>query len=204
MPTMSEMFTLFPFVNANPDLKPEKGMQYTLGYQRDLAKNTSLDLSLYYYDINDLIIYRGDEYINREYAEHYGAELRVNSTYFDTHHLRASYAYANTEDSEGEPFELIPLHQFTLEDTLRMSENWSAYLGYQYIGTRYSSNSATYSDKLMKLRHYHLLDTQIEYKISDSVECRTGIKNILDESYEWRYGYPAEGRSYYLSLEWKL
>ena len=204
MPTMSEMFTFFPWVNANPDLKPEKSMQYTLGYQHDLAKNTSIDLSLYYYDIDDLIIYRDNGYINREEAEHYGAEIRVNSTYFNKHHLRVSYAYAHTQDNEGDSIELIPLHQFKLEDTLRLSEKWNAYLGYQYIGSRYSPNSATYSDEQIKLDTYHLLDTQIAYKVSDSTQCRAGIKNILDESYEWRYGYPAQGRSYYLSLEWNL
>jgi len=204
MPTMSEMFTFFPWDNANPDLKPEKSMQYTLGYQYELATKTFLDLSLYYYDVDDLIIYRNNGYINLEDAEHYGAEIRINSTYFAKHHLRASYAYAHTEDNEGESLELIPLHQFKLEDTLRISEKWSAYLSYQYIGSRYSPNSATYSDEQIKLDTYHLLDTQIIYKVSDSTQCRAGIKNILDESYEWRYGYPAEGRSYYLSLELNL
>ena len=204
MPTMSEMFTFFPWVKSNPDLKPEKSMQYTLGYQHDLMKHTSIGLSFYYYNIEDLIIYRDSAYINHEEAKHYGAEFHLNSTYFAKHHLRASYAYAHTEDNEGEPFELIPLHQFKLEDTLHMNEKWNAYLGYQYIGSRYSPNSATYSDEQIKLDNYHLLDTQIAYKVSGSTQCSTGIKNILDESYEWKYGYPAQGRSYYFSLEWKL
>lgn len=204
MPAMSEMFTFFPGDIANPDLDPEKSMQYTLGYQSDLAEKTLLNVSLYYYDINDLIIYRDNTYINREEAENYGAEVRLDSTYFDKHHLRASYAYAHTEDSEGESLEFIPLHQFKFEDTLHIAQNWKAYLGYQYIGSRYSPNSATYSDEQLKLSTYHLADTQVAYQVSDSTECRVGIKNLLDESYEWRYGYPAEGRSYYLSLEWKL
>lgn len=204
MPAMSEMFTFFPWVNANPGLDPETSMQYTLGHQRDLAENTFLDLSLYYYDIKDLIIYRNDTYINRNEAENYGAEVRLNSTYFDKHHLRASYAYTHTKDSEGEALEFIPLHQLKLEDTLTINAKWKAYLGYQYIGSRYSQNSATYTSEEMKLSKYHLLDTQISYKVSDYIHGRAGIKNILDEGYEWRYGYPAEGRSYYLSLEWKL
>jgi outer membrane cobalamin receptor len=77
-------------------------------------------------------------------------------------------------------------------------------VGYQYTGYRYSPNSATYSDEQIKLEAYHLVDTQLAYKISSSTDCRVGIKNILDETYEWKYGYPAEGRSYYVSLEWKL
>jgi outer membrane receptor protein involved in Fe transport len=204
MPSMSEMYTFFPWENANPDLKPEKSMQYTLGYQHDLAEKTLIDLSLYYYDIDDLIIYRDRGYINLENAEHYGAEVRVNSTYFDKHYVRFSYAYTHARDNEGETLEFIPLHQSKIEDTFSISEKWKAFLGYQYIGSRYSPNSATYSNEQLKLDTYHLVDTQIAYQVSNSTQCSAGIKNMLDESYEWRYGYPAEGRSYYLSLEWKL
>lgn len=205
IPAMSEMFTFFPeYMNLpNPDLKPEKSMQYTVGYERDLQKNTLFYLSLYYYDIRDLIIHRDMTYINRESAENYGAEIRIESTDFDRHDLRASYAYTHTEDSEGEALAFIPLHQFKIEDTLTLNADWKAYLGYQYVGSRYTQNSATYSAEEMKLSTYHLLDTQISYKASNTIVCRAGIKNILDEAYEWRYGYPAQGRSYYLSFEWK-
>jgi iron complex outermembrane receptor protein len=204
IPAMFEMFTFFPWDAPNPDLKPEKSMQYTFGYDCDLTEKTLLDLSLYYYDINDLIIYRQNTYINREEAKNYGAEVRLASTHFNRHYLRTSYAYTHTHDSEGEALEFIPLHKLKIEDTLSIAQNWDAYLGYQYIGKRYSSNSATYSDEQMKLSACHLVDTQIAYKVSNSTHCRAGIKNIFDEAYEWRYGYPAEGRSYYLSLEWEM
>lgn len=204
MPTLSEMFTFFPWRNANPDLKPETSLQYTAGYQYALEEKTSIDFSIYYYDVSDLIIYRNDGYINREEAEHTGAEIRLNSHYFDAHHVRFSYAYAYTRDSEGEALEYIPLHQVKIEDTFSMTPMLKAYLGYQYVGSRSSPNSATYSDEQFNLATYHLLDTQMVYAVSSSFNARAGIKNILDQAYEWRYGYPAEGRSYYISLEWKL
>ena len=204
MPTLSEMFTFFPWRSANPGLKPETSMQYTAGYQYALEEKTFIDLSLYYYDVNDLIIYRDNGYINREEAEHYGGEIRLNTKYFDKNSVRFSYAYTYTRDSEGEALEYIPLHQFKIEDTLNLTAKMTAYLGYQYIGSRQSPNSATYSDELMKLEGYHLVDTQVSYKISNSIHCRIGIKNILDEAYEWEYGYPTQGRSYYGTLEWKL
>ena len=204
MPTLSEMFTFFPWTNANPDLKPEKSIQYTAGYRREIEEKMFIDLSVYYYDISDLIIYRDNGYINREEAKHYGAEIRLNTTYFDKNRVRFSYAYIYTRDSEGEALEYIPLHQFKVEDTISITENLKAYLGYQYIGSRVSPNSATYSDELKKLSGYHLLDTQVSYKISNSINARVGIKNLLDEAYEWEYGYPTQGRSYYGTLEWKI
>ena len=204
MPTMSEMFTFFPWRNANPDLKPETSMQYSAGYQHELDEKTTIDLSLYYYDVSDLIIYRDSGYINREEAEHYGAEIRLNSTYFNHNNVRFSYAYTHTKDSEGEALKYIPLHQIKIEDTITITDKAKAYISYQYTGYRYSPNSATYSDEQIKLDAYHLVDTQFAYEFSSSIQCRVGIKNILDEAYEWRYGYPSEGRSYYFNLSWEL
>jgi outer membrane cobalamin receptor len=204
MPTLSEMFTFFQWENENPAHKPEKSMQYTMGYQQTLEEKTFMSLSVYYYDVKDLILYRDNGYINRENAKHYGTEIRLNSSYFDKNALRFSYAYTHTRDSEREDLELIPLHQVKIEDTLRLSAKLNAYLGYQYIGSRYSANSATYSDEQIKLSGYHLLDAQLAYTFSPEIEGRAGIKNMLDEAYEWEYGYPTRGRSYYVSLAWKL
>lgn len=204
MPNMSEMFTFFPWNNANPDLKPEKSLQYTAGYSRKMSEKMSIDLSLYYYDMSDLILQRNNTYINREEAKHYGAEIRLNSTYFDHNNVRFSYAYNHTRDSEGKALDHIPLHQLKLEDSVNITKHLSAYLSYQYIGSRQSPNSATYSDDLHTLSNYHLVDAQFAYKISSSTDARLGIKNILDDYYEWEYGYPSYGRTYYINLEWKL
>lgn len=204
MPIMSEMFTFFPWDVASPDLKPEKSMQYTTGYKYMIDKKSTIDMSIYYYDISDLIIYRDSSFINRESAKHYGSELRFNSESLDNHNISFSYAYSKARDSENEALELIPKHQLKIEDSLHIYKSFNAYISYQFLSSRYSSNSATYTDEQMKLDAYHLLELQLAYKISKSIDTRLGVKNILDENYEWRYGYPREGRSYYVSLEWKL
>ena len=204
MPTMEEMFTLFPWTTAAPELKPEQSLQTALGYQQLVAEETLLDLSLYYYDIKDLIVDNGTGYSNRESAKHYGAEIRTESTYFSRQLWRISYAYAHAVDSEDERLELIPEHQVKIEDTVSIAKEWEAYMGYRYLGTRYSSNSATYTSEQKKLSDYHLVDVQVNYKPTKEITARAGIKNLLDEAYEWQYGYPAEGRSYYLSMELRI
>ncbi len=204
MPSMSEMFTFFPWDTPNPGLKPEKSMQYTTGYKYLIQEKSNIDLSLYYYAIDDLIIYRSNTFINRNDAKNYGTELRFNTKYFKHNYIRLSYAYARAEDSKGEDLELIAKNKVILEDTIELSKNINLYLNYTYLGSRSSSNSATYTDEQKKLDDYNILDTQLSYAVSDSINCRAGIKNLLDEDYEWEYGFPAEGRSFYLSLEWKI
>jgi outer membrane cobalamin receptor len=201
MPTMEEMFTFFPWTVATPELKPERSVQTAMGYQQMVGEESLVELSIYYYDIKDLIVDSGTGYSNREAAEHYGAEVRTESSYFSRQLIRFSYAYAHAVDSEGEWLELVPQHQVKVEDTVMISSEWEAYASYRYLGSRYSSNSATYSDEKLKLSAYHLVDMQVNYKPTKHVTGRVGIKNLLDEAYEWRYGYPAEGRSFYVSLE---
>jgi len=118
--------------------------------------------------------------------------------------LRVSEAYAHTQDSENQALELIPEHRLKLEDTVSIAKGWNGYLSYKYTGSRYSDNTATYTDEQNKPDDYHLLDAQIMHEVSEKTSLRIGIKNIFDEAYEWKYGYPAEGRSYYASLAWKL
>jgi iron complex outermembrane receptor protein len=208
MPAMVEMFTFFPWVTSNPNLNPEKSLQYTLGYQHDFEETTLLDLSLYYYDITDLIIKEALEnqhhYINRKSAIHYGAELRVHSHAFRDHKIQFSYAYTHTKDSEGNPLEYIPRHQLIFEDTITITPQLEAFLSYRYTGSRHSSNSAHYENTLYKLSPYQTVDMQLSYALGKDIHLRIGTNNLLDENYQWRYGYPAKGREYYFSVEWKL
>lgn len=204
MPSMGEMFAFFPWEVANATLKPEKSMQYTTGYKQMLEEKTSVEVALYYYDIDDLIVYRNMGYINLDKAEQYGVDLRMESKILNNHYLRFSYAFSHAQDSENNPLELIPEHRVKLEDTIAVSKVWDAYLSYQYVGSRYSPNTATYTDEQEKLDAYHLFDLQAIYTAIDKTTLRFGIKNIFDEAYEWKYGYPTEGRSCYVSLEWKF
>ena len=206
MPTMNEMFTFFPWTTANPGLKPEQSLQGSMGYQQLISEESLVDLSLYYYDIEDLIVYQSsnDSYINRESAINYGAEIRTESSYLQRQLWRFSYAYTYTKDSAGKQLELVPQHQVKIEDTIALAKEWEGYVEYRYLGSRYSSNSATYSDEQKKLSSYHLVDLQLNYTPLEQFTGRVGIKNLLDDAYEWRYGFPAEGRSFYASLEWEL
>jgi len=204
MPSMNQMFTFFPWEVANPDLKPERSIQYAAGYQYMLDETSLIDMSMYYYDISDLIIYRNNGYINHEEAENYGVEIRLESERYKDHLLQLSYAYTHARDSEDEFLELIPEHRLKLDDTITINHKWEGHIGYQYIGSRYSQNTATYTDEWKNLNGYHLVDTQLSYNGIKQTTFRAGIKNVLDEAYESKYGYPTEGRSFYLSVEWEL
>ena len=209
MPTMEEMFTFFPWSIANPSLTPEESMQYTLGTKYQFNTQAELLFDVYYYDIKNIIVLEDlgntkSHYVNRESAMHYGGEVRLKVPAVYKQKLSFSYAYAHAQDALGEALEFIPEHNLRLEDRVKFTRDMSAFFTYTFVGSRYSLNSATYTSEKEKLDSYNLLDAQFIYNIHRSTKLRAGVKNILDENYEYNYGYPAEGRSFYMSLELTL
>lgn len=204
--TLEQMSAFFPWVTMNSEIEPEKSMQYSVGFNEIFAKKSSFDLSLYYYDIADLILYQNStgQYINQDKAEHYGAEVRLKSQYFKKHTFALSYAYAHARDNDDNPFELIPEHRLRVEDTLALTSKLKWYGGFEHCSSRTSLNSASYSDAKLDLDPYSLVHTQLHYKISNATDLRVGIKNLFDTDYEWKYGYPSQGREFYINLEYKL
>jgi len=202
MPAMAEMFVFFGPTNQN--LKPERSWQYSAGYKYDISKKTAINFDIYYYDIEDLIVDQGSGFINQGDAKHYGAELRVNTKEFDKNYIRVSYTYAHTQDDNDDDLILVPNHKLIAQDTITITDKINAFLSYTYVSSQYSYNFPSYANTLNKIDDYSLFDAQLSYTFKKELSARLGVKNITDENYEWQYGFPAEGRSFYLSLEWKL
>jgi len=86
---------------GNPNLKPEKTVQYEVGLQQELADGLGLELSVFYKDIRDLLgleiltlsnattFYR---YINKEYGNAMGVTVAFNQNSFQGK-LNASVDY---------------------------------------------------------------------------------------------------------------
>ncbi len=72
---------------GNPNLRPEKTIQYEIGLQQELIKGTSMELTVFYKDMRDLLgieiltlsnatsFYR---YVNKEYGNSAGITLALN------------------------------------------------------------------------------------------------------------------------------
>ncbi len=198
-PSMDEMFTFFPWNTPNPQLKPEQSQNIELGYTQSLGEKTLLSLSGYRYEIKDMILYDNNQFINRESAKHFGFDTKISTDLLDHNHLNLSYGYAHTQDSAGERLVLIPEHKFTLQDNIDLLSGLQGSVVYQFVGER----DSRYVDKIYHLSNYQTVDTYLSYK-HKSMSYRFGIKNIFDTEYEWNYGYPAQGRSLFASLQWEM
>lgn len=99
---------------GNPELKAQKTVKYELGLQQVLFPNISLDASVYYSDIRNLLgievleTYEGflfGRYINRDYGNVKGLILTLEKRYSDLFSAKIDYTYQVARGNASDPLQ---------------------------------------------------------------------------------------------------
>ena len=180
-PTIGELFYLPP---RNPDLKPERLMNYEIAVSQDLLnKNLNLGLNLYYINGNNSIqtvfADSAPRFMNTGKIENYGleflAQYRVNQHF----NLSANYAWLNMEHK------VIASPKHKLYAGLHYTrQKWSASSGVQYVSGLYCNP---------KTESFVLWNLQASYRITKMLEIFAKGENLLNQKYEINAGFPMPG-----------
>ncbi len=99
-------------VMGNPNLQPERTVKYELGLQQALASDLSLDFTVYYQDIRNLLgmeiisTHHGANYaryINRDYANVRGFIVTLDKRLSDFFSVKLDYTYQLAEGDASDP-----------------------------------------------------------------------------------------------------
>jgi iron complex outermembrane receptor protein len=195
--------TLLPEGDVNPDIRPEKGMQYEIGTRLSVAdKKIDIDAALYWIELKDLLvtkritedIFTG---INAGRSRHQGFELLLQSKVFGFGEfpgsLMAYISYTgslnrfidftdgdNTHDGNILPG--IPRHSVSLQfrwEALEFVELSShiQYTGDQYLNDNNSLDYPGYFVSNIKMSARFLRTKKVPVKLY------AGINNLTDTSY---------------------
>ncbi len=97
---------------GNPDLKAQQTVKYELGLQQALASDMSLDFTLYYSDIRNLLgmeiinTYQGVNYarfVNRDYGNVRGFIVTLDKRFSDFFSAKLDYTYQIAEGDASDP-----------------------------------------------------------------------------------------------------
>ncbi len=97
---------------GNPELKAQKTVKYELGVQQVIFPNISLDASIYYSDISNLLgteivsTYEGDlygRYFNRDYGNVRGLVITLDKRYSDMFSAKVDYTYQIAQGNTSDP-----------------------------------------------------------------------------------------------------
>ncbi|MDX1388961.1 MAG: TonB-dependent receptor, partial [Acidobacteriota bacterium] len=186
-PTLSDRYfagvTGRGFIEGNPDLEPETSLQLDLSAQRTTAL-TQLGLYVYHYTIDDLIErFRTSpttfELRNRGEASFWGFEAEGDVSFGKTFSGRAALNWARGEVADDGSFpDNVPAPSIRFSVHHRPTESWWWRAGYAY----------TFKDDRpgpteQNTPAFGILSASGGYVVSDHLEIRVILKNLLDETY---------------------
>jgi len=219
----------FPTINdrywkpgGNPDLNPENGWNYELGYdyKNKFGKiDIEFGLGTFYSLVNQWILWQPSvnnpfiwEAQNIWKVNNKGVEvnLKTGINFSETNNLifRINYTYASTTVAEtkkndsgvvGKQLILTPKHQIIIPIELYLKD-FNASVIYRFVSKRYT-------DRLNKnaLDPYNLIDLVMGYQFKKPrFHTNFRIDNVLSTIYETIPGQPLPGITFNLELTWKI
>jgi vitamin B12 transporter len=210
-PTLDELFGQF---GANPDLDPQKSLYANIGAEVYLM-DQALKLSGQYFnrEIDDLIIYASNGFINRDRQNDQGVELSADWFVSNSLTVGGWYNYLDGEittmGSNGDVTEdnLIrrPTHSVGFRAGVQPLEGLSIRLNGEYSGERsdiFFNPANNFLAEDVTLDPYLLVNLYAEYSFLDrQVTAFADIKNLLDSDFTEVYGYNSMGTSLQAGLK---
>lgn len=174
---------LYLYRMANPDLQPEKMMNYELSAAKSFSRYFSVELTAYYSKGDNMIQTVDQKNQNTGRFINKGIELSARSHPFDNLWLTATYSYLDTslDNLVG-----APKNQYYL------GVDWKPwkFLG---IGADLKGVGGLYVAETVRNQNYALLNLKVTWDICRYVSVFTRLENITNARYTINRGYEMPG-----------
>ena len=214
---------------GNPDLKPEKSVNYEVSFNWDNLDHITAGLTIFNSDFKDKITevrtcqgenvgalecdWLGEKFDfvslreNVDKANMRGAELTFGWQALPNVNVSANYTFTDTEQksgiNKGKPLNEMPKHMFNTTADWEVSDQFSSWarVNYRSKTSDYLSRTAMAKGKPA----YTMLDVGVNYKPTQNVAIAAGVYNLLDKEIDTEtYSYVLDGRRYNLGLTYSF
>lgn len=174
---------LYLYRMANPDLQPERMMNYELTFGKAFSRYLGIDLTLYYSRGSNLIQTVDMKNQNTGKFINKGVELSARSHLLSNLRLYATYSFLHTslDNLTG-----APTHQYYF------GVDWTVIKHLQF-GADVKGIVGLFVSEGMKKQNYALLNAKVSYDICKYVGIFTRLENITDTRYVINRGYEMPG-----------
>lgn len=174
---------LYLYRMANPDLQPEKMMNYELSAGKHFSRYFSAEVTAYYSRGADMIQVVDNRNVNTGRFINKGVEISARSNPTDCLWIFASYSYLHTSlhNLTGAPKNQYYLGaELTLWDRLKIAADLKG------VGGLYVADD-------VKHQNYALVNLKLTYRTCRYVDIFTRLENITDIRYTINRGYEMPG-----------
>jgi len=200
-PTMNQLYSSR---SGNPDLDPQKNIDFEAGYQYSFSEvPAALHLNFFYNRIRDLIdrVSRYDPYENLADASLYGFETGLSVTPHPWFRLSGDYTYISTEDVSDEPlFDELP---FTPNHMLNLSGTFTAPFGMSVSAIGHISGKRYEYDRdnnKMEVPGFEVMNLRVEQELYQDISVFFYVQNLFDANYYEELGFEQSGRAFWGGL----
>ncbi|MCD8213171.1 MAG: TonB-dependent receptor [Campylobacter sp.] len=209
-PSMKERYSKrFGRNEPNPFLKPEVANHYEIGYARNFGDNLRIESAIFYSKVKDAIgehniVINGTtlaQAINVDKADYKGFEFAANYIVTKDLEMGGNYTYLHAKYKNTADTRIydIPKHKGFVYIDYKILPKFSVYLS-QYMTSSLYSNSQSAT----KLGGFGVTNIKFTYNPLESLSVEAGISNLFDKNYEYREGYPEEGRVFFSNIRYKF
>lgn len=180
-PTIREMYMFPP---QNPDLKPEKLMNYELSFSQQLLQGAlNYGVNLFYIDGDNIIqtvpVDGRPKNINTGRIENFGVEAEFAWRITRAWSLSANYSYLNMKY----PVVAAPEHKL-YAGAAYVHGRWNVSTGFQYVRGLYTSLKPQTQDNFL------LWNARASFRAAKWIDLWVRGENLLAQRYEINAGFP--------------
>jgi len=174
---------LYLYRMANPDLQPERMMNYEVSVGKRFSRYLSADITAYFSRGTNMIQTLDNKNVNTGRFINKGLEITARSHPLDNLMLFASYSYLHTTlpNLTG-----APKNQYYLGAELTLLRKFKIAADMKGVGGLYVSDN-------VKKQNYALLNLKLTYKTCRYADIFMRLENITDARYTINHGYEMPG-----------
>jgi iron complex outermembrane receptor protein len=186
----------------NPDLKPEKAVNYEINYTANLFNKITFQTAVFYSSLTDAILNVSNvvpgksQMQNFGEAEYMGIEAQLNYSLLQNLAFNVNYTYVERNNLTDPTIHFTDVPNTKVMGTVE----------YQPIKLlRLIANSEFNSSRIStsygtRVPDYTLLNLYGSGKIAKNFSIDAGVNNVFDKNYSLVEGYPEEGRNFFVTL----
>ncbi len=193
----------------NPDLDPEKSINYELGYENTHFETVRLQGTIFYNDVSDYIQLSKvadpenpgktiDRNKNIGKVALSGLELEASAQVLRSLEIGGNYTYTHADNkSDASRLTDIPKHKVVAYLRYTLFDRMTCQVDGEYDSKRYSS-----TDGVRIADDYIVANLKLGYDFGNGFLAEAGMSNVFDENYELQEGYPQAGRTLFTNVRY--